>query len=209
MSSRQKILSAIRQHLVPAVELPNLDQEWIQFEDSRKQFLESLGTVGGEGTVVPDLSAVEAALNTTPEYQSAQKISCFTDQINVPGDRLVDLNQIDDPHTLADLDMAIIKGEFGVAENGAIWVTDVGVKHKASFFIAQHVVILLSAAEIVSHMHEAYPRTGLEHDKLGEKPFFGLFISGPSKTADIEQSLVIGAHGARSLRVFLVEDFPS
>jgi len=208
MNSKQKILSSIQQHLVPAVDLPELNQDWIEYDNPREQFLESLALVGGEGFIVPDLNAVNEKLQDVPAFQSASQVSSFTDSIAIKEDQLIDLNQVDDPHQLADLDFAIVRGEFGVAENGAIWVTDAGVKHKAAYFIAQHVVVLLSANDIVPHMHEAYPRTGLGSDAFRESPHFGVFISGPSKTADIEQSLVIGAHGARSLRVFLVEDFP-
>jgi len=50
-------------------------------------------------------------------------------------------------------------------------------------------------------MHHAY-------DRIGDADYgFGLFLAGPSKTADIEQSLVLGAHGSRSMTVFLVEEF--
>jgi L-lactate dehydrogenase complex protein LldG len=47
-------------------------------------------------------------------------------------------------------------------------------------------------------MHQAYERL------QGREYNFGVFIAGPSKTADIEQSLVLGAHGARTMTVFLV-----
>jgi L-lactate dehydrogenase complex protein LldG len=66
------------------------------------------------------------------------------------------------------------------------------------FVITEHLVLVVDAASLVHDMHRAYAR-------LGERPVgYGLFISGPSKTADIEQSLVIGAQGARSCTVVLV-----
>ncbi len=90
-------------------------------------------------------------------------------------------------------------GEFGVAENGAIWVTDADVKHRAIYFIVQHLALILPTDQIVHNMHQAYERATVGSSSLG------VFISGPSKTADIEQSLVIGAHGPRSLTVFCVD----
>ena len=116
------------------------------------------------------------------------------------GDSTVDLNAIDDPHALENVDFAVLHGHFGVAENAAIWVTDDTLKHRVLYFIPQRLAIVIPASEIVNNMHEAYGRL-----QVGKHAFAG-FISGPSKTADIEQSLVIGAHGARALTVFAVDD---
>lgn len=103
-----------------------------------------------------------------------------------------------DPHELADLDLAIIKGQFGVAENGAIWMEEYDLEFRILPFITEHLVIVLEETALVGNMHQGYAQIGKHHSG------FGLFIAGPSKTADIEQSLVIGAHGAKSLRVLLV-----
>jgi L-lactate dehydrogenase complex protein LldG len=102
-----------------------------------------------------------------------------------------------DPHELEDLELAILEGQFGVAENGAIWLEDAQLPHRALPFITEHLVIVLQKENLVDTMHQAYDRIG------GQYSGFGLFVAGPSKTADIEQSLVIGAHGAKSLRVVL------
>ena len=93
-------------------------------------------------------------------------------------------------------DLAIVSGKIGVAENGAVWIEQ-DVKSRAVYFIAEKLVILLDKENIVSNMHEAY-------DKIDTGEYgFGVFISGPSKTADIEQALVMGAHGARDVMVIL------
>ena len=112
-------------------------------------------------------------------------------EIEFPGRRRFD--KTEDGLSLAEVEVLEIDGEFGVAENGAIWLTEDAVPHRVAPFICQHLVI--NVKKIVPHMHAAYEELGKVNSG------FGLFISGSSKTADIEQSLVIGAHGARSLTV--------
>ncbi len=93
---------------------------------------------------------------------------------------------------------SLVPGHFAVAENAAVWVTDENLRHRAILFIVQHLVLVVPCDQVVDNMHQAYER--LRFEGRG----YGVFISGPSKTADIEQSLVIGAHGPRSLTVFLL-----
>ena len=142
------------------------------------------------------------------DFTDASQDFDFKASLAVVGARVVSLVELDelfpgrvrlaktmDGLSLAEIEVLEIDGEFGVAENGAIWLTEDALPHRVAPFICQHLVIHVS--EIVPTMHAAYAR-------LGEvKSGFGLFLSGPSKTADIEQSLVIGAHGARSLTVVL------
>ena len=103
---------------------------------------------------------------------------------------------MDRAQDLDGTEIAVVDGEIGVAENGAVWIPKT-VKYKALYFIAEKLVIILDRNRIVSNMHEAY------EEMKKEKYQFGTFISGPSKTADIEQALVMGAHGARDVLVIL------
>lgn len=192
MSSKTEILSAIRRQHVPPTELPSLQQPWIAYPDRFAQFQSAVESVGGRCFDVASADQVNQILAATPAYADAQEIVSLVDGI---GRATVDLDAIDDPHQLETIDFAIARGQFAVAENGAIWVTDAGVKHRAVLFICQHLAIIVPRDQILNNMHEAYQR--LSFPQAG----FGVFISGPSKTADIEQSLVIGAHGPRSLTV--------
>jgi len=195
MSSRQDILSDIRQHSIPSAELPNLDQQWISYPDKPRQFADLVQSVGGRCVTVESASAANADLSQAELAKKAKKVLSTVPGIGMGN---VDLNAIDDPHQLEDLDLAIFAGEFGVAENGAVWVTDENLKHRVAYFITQHLVLVVQENQILDNMHQAYLRLSFT------KPGYGLFISGPSKTADIEQSLVIGAHGSRSLTVYIL-----
>jgi len=111
---------------------------------------------------------------------------------------IIDIKKIKKPQELEDLDLLVLKGEFGVAENGAIWITDDHFPIRVLPFITKDLVLVIDKTDIVPYMHQAYNRLkDIDYN-------FGLFLSGPSKTADIEQSLVIGAQGALSLSVFLL-----
>jgi L-lactate dehydrogenase complex protein LldG len=194
VSSRNSILDKIRAQQVPPAELPPLDHPWLRYEDPLGQFQTLVESVGGRVVRLADRRQLGEVLGRQPEFSAAREIVSAIPE--VAGS--VDLDAIDDPHQLETIDFVILPGEFAVAENGAVWVTDQALRHRVIYFITQHLALVVLAREIVHNLHEAYARVQLGASSLG------LFISGPSKTADIEQSLVIGAHGPRSLTVYCV-----
>ena len=153
-----------------------------------------MASVGGNAEFKDDYEAIKAYIKE--HYPDASVIVSSVPELDV-GTK--DGNETDDPHSLQDVDLAIVKGEFGVAENGAVWVKEADARHRALYFIAQKLMIVVPKGEVVHTMHEAYTRVGFD-----DKDVFGIFISGPSKTADIEQSLVIGAHGATEACVVFI-----
>ncbi|HVX16150.1 MAG TPA: LUD domain-containing protein [Pirellulales bacterium] len=196
MDGKRAILDAVRRHAPPVAPLGDVAGEWIRYSDPRQQFATILESVGGRCQVVRQVDEVGRELANLPAYQEAKAICSW-----VPGvEGNVDLAAIADPHELATIDFAILPGQFAVAENGAVWVTDESLPHRVIYFISQHLALVVPARTVLNNLHEAYERLSFA------RPGFGAFISGPSKTADIEQSLVIGAHGARSLTVFLIDE---
>jgi L-lactate dehydrogenase complex protein LldG len=123
------------------------------------------------------------------------KVICSTAS-EVKGNRRIQPN--DDPHTLADVDVGVFRARFGVAENGAVWVTDADLVVTALAVLSQHLIVLLDAASIVTNMHSAYQQTALHEHR------YGCFMMGPSATADIGAVHVNGAQGARTLTVIFV-----
>lgn len=195
MNSRDAILDSLRRNAPPALPLPPLPVG-IVYDEPERQFAETFTSVGGRFVRVASRSEIDAELEKLDSYAQARKIASLIPDV---GRANVDLALLKDPHELEGIDIAIISGEFGVAENGAVWVPGSTLgPHRAVFVVAQHLVLVVPAGQIVHNMHQAYDRIRLE------RPGFGIFISGPSKTADIEQALVIGAHGARSCTLFLV-----
>lgn len=193
--SREAILKQLVAQSVAQVELPEVIQgDWIRYEDPLSQFAQTLRFVGGAYHEAESVADVARQLGKHPEWQSAKNI--FSAVPEIAGN--VTLDEISDPHDLDRLDFVIYPGRLAVAENGAIWITDDQLRHRVVFFITQFLVLVIDRKSIVHSMHEAY---ALARPPL---PGFGVFISGPSKTADIEQSLVIGAHGCRELQVFVV-----
>ncbi len=192
MSSRDQILADLRRNAPPAVPLPDLPAG-IDYVDAEQQFAETLASVGGKFIRAAELTT--DILRTVEAYAGAHRIVSLIPGV---GDPDIDVAALQDPHELEGVDVAILAGEFAVAENAAVWIPGSALgPHRAVFVITQHLILAVPAGAVVHNMHQAYAR--IQANRTG----FGVFISGPSKTADIEQSLVIGAHGARSCTVIV------
>jgi L-lactate dehydrogenase complex protein LldG len=188
------MMDRLRSRLVDKVPLPDLGGPWITFDDPVEAFVGALTFVGARSLVCDSAEAVAATVQEHLAMTQPQRIVSLAPEL-VAGN--VDVEAIEDPHQLADVDLVVARAGFAVAENGAVWLDDRQLRHRVVYFITQHMIMLVSASDIVNNMDEAYQRIQIHG------PQFGLFLSGPSKTADIEQSLVLGAHGSRTLMVLI------
>jgi L-lactate dehydrogenase complex protein LldG len=191
---RRRVLDALRVASAPAAPPPDLSRVGVRWDDPLAKLADAVVAVAGRLVRVPDQAALAAAVGTLAvELRVARVASAVA---GVPGN--VDLGGIADPHLLEGVGLAVLPGAFAVAENGAVWVSGETFRPRATFVVSEHLALVVAAADVVPDMHEAYRRVAFPG------PGFGTFIAGPSKTADIEQALVIGAHGARSCTLFLV-----
>lgn len=192
---RASILKSIKKNKPELVTLPTIDLDVFHEKvDHIETFKSNVQLVGGnlrELNKNEDLDTVIKEL-----YPRSQRIVS-----HVPGYDLgtVSIPKESEAHSLENIDLAIIKGEFGVAENGAVWISENDFPVRVLPFITNDLVIVLSKKDLCLHMHQAYQKLA------NSERTFGLFISGPSKTADIEQCLVIGAQGAMSLTIVLAD----
>jgi L-lactate dehydrogenase complex protein LldG len=200
MSSRDKILGTVKNNQPPLRELPPLPAGG-GAGDLAAAFTTMLEAIGGSVYFVSGYDRIATILHE--QHGDARRIVSGCPELagfaEVSG-------HYDDPHTLENVDLAVLRAHFGVAENGACWMTEDQMIERALPFITQHLALILRRDAMVADMHAAYERiVELEATRPGGYGF-ATFIAGPSKTADIEQSLVLGAHGPRSLIVFLLDE---
>jgi len=199
MSSREKILQTISINKPAFIELPLMEIERTIGEPTATlhQFIKSLESIGGKVEEVSDISIVREDLK-----QSRNSGAYIVNTMPLLGEVNNEINEVMDANSLEPVYKTYIEASIGVAENGAVWLYESQMKNRLLPFICQHLIVCLDTKNIMPTMHEAYQQ--IEVAKEG----YGVFLAGPSKTADIEQSLVIGAHGARSLMVYLLPPSP-
>ena len=193
MNARDMILNAVRTARPAPIALPDIDAARAAFPpldgDVVQRFLAAV-RAGGADIVEGERSAV-ARLVQRVAPQARRVMSAVPSVPNT-------VSPSADARTLADLELCVCEAMIGVAENGAMWLPLSRLGTRAAAFLAEHVVVLLDRSAVVSDLHYAYERIDVARE------VFGFFVAGPSKTADIEQSLVIGAHGPKRLTVILV-----
>lgn len=195
MSNKEDILKRYRENVKVKYDMPSLDDiKAITYPDPLVQFIKMSESVGGQVIEVDSGRDINKLIKDL--YPDAKEIASNLPEITIATRNPDTVGRARD---LNGTDVGVIRGMFGVAENGCIWIPQ-QMKEKAVCFISENLVILMPKSEIVNNMHEAYKR--IEFDK--EHDGYGTFISGPSKTADIAQVLVMGAQAARSVTVLLM-----
>ena len=189
MNSRERILSVVKKNqpaasnVLPDVSIPS------SVKNDLEKFKTILVNIGGAVLEVDGHVQIQDYVN---KNFSGKRIVSTISELELSIDFKTD------PHLLENVSLAILPGQFAVAENGAVWITAEAMGDRALPFITEHLALVVNRQNILATMHDAY-------EKIGSSDYnYGTFIAGPSKTADIEQSLVLGAHGAKSLIVFLM-----
>ena len=197
MSSKEDILKKYRANLHERFDMPDLsDIQAVTYPNPLLQFMNMTKSVGGNAIEVEAGRDVNELIREL--FPDAKEIASNLPEITIATRNPDDVGRARD---LNGTDVGVIRGKFGVAENACIWIPQT-MKEKAVCFISENLIILLPKSQIVNNMHEAYKR--IEFDK--EYDGYGTFISGPSKTADIAQVLVMGAQAARSATILLLPE---
>ena len=197
MSNKDDILKRYRAYVREKYDMPDLsDIKAITYPNPLVQFVKMTEMVGGQVIEVDPGRDVNVLIREL--FPEAKEIASNLPEITIATRNPDTVGRARD---LNGTDVGIIRGKFGVAENACIWIPQT-MKEKAVCFISENLIILLPKSQIVNNMHEAYKR--IEFDK--EYDGYGTFISGPSKTADIAQVLVMGAQAARSATVLLMPE---
>jgi L-lactate dehydrogenase complex protein LldG len=194
MTTREKILQAVLENQPPESALPDISLFKGDNNGIVQKYMDVFKTIGGSSLLVDDLPAVKSSV--AENFDGTKRIVTTLPELN---DQYELISATADPHSYSDVELAIIRAHFSVAENGAVWLTEELMGQRIIPYICQHLAVIVTAESIVPTLHEAYQIIGTGN--YG----FGGFIGGPSKTADIEQALVLGAHGPLSMTVYILK----
>lgn len=199
MNTKEQILQRLRQNTRETYDMPDFGSiKPITYTDPVEEFKTKTTTTAGAKLIeLHDEADLNQAIRKA--YPDAKVIAS-----NLPGIE-ADLNPdtVGSAQELMKVDVGVVEGRIGVAENACIWIPQ-QMKEKAICFASEQLVIVLHRQDIVNNMHEAYDRIAQSQEFFSQYKF-GTFISGPSKTADIESALVYGAQAARGVTVILCD----
>jgi L-lactate dehydrogenase complex protein LldG len=193
-NARDAILAEVRKALPPAAAAPDVGAAVRSFVRTVEDPVVSFANAArAAGAYVAVTTRAQLERLTTDVAAGASRVLSLSPDVEST------VAPPADPRALSDLELFVCEARLGVAENGAVWIAPSLTYERAALFLATSVAVVLERSAIVPDLHAAYARVDIAAES------FGVFVAGPSKTADIEQALVIGAHGPKVLSVFVVE----
>ncbi|GAB4018990.1 LUD domain-containing protein [Spirosoma migulaei] len=194
MNTRESILAAVIKNQPPASPLPSISAFKGADQHIVSTYADTFTSIGGTVFLAESLARITSLIQEN--FDGTLRIITTLPEL---GNSFELLSPEADPHTFDDVEVAVIEAELAVAENGAVWLPEQRMGQRIIPYICQHLVVVVPAERIVPTLHKAY-------QKIGAGDYgFAAFIGGPSKTADIEQALVLGAHGPISMTVFILK----
>jgi len=192
MSSRDEILARVRKNQPAPQPRPSIPTFDVAGRPLLEDFRAALVRMGGKLADAPADGNLDALVRRL--FPEAKVVASATSEVT--GNRRLDA--VHKPADLHDVDVGVVRAAFGVAETGSLWLTETEFGVNALGFLAQHLVVLLDPARIVGNLHHAY------RERARFDARYGVFMTGPSATADIEGVLIHGAQGIRSLTAVLM-----
>lgn len=223
MDSRQLILQSVKKALENRSHLPNdppeIDAQLTQkieaatpaeLEQKIQQFKEELAAVSGEFVEIAAETEIAEKIQAILQQVSANEVSVSggalidrvareLEEINIRvirPERLADVRKT----TLAAITVGIVQAEFAVADSGTLAVPFAENKSLMPHFLPEIVIALVHQKSLLSDHFELFKKLTPEQKKNM------MLITGPSRTADIEKILILGAHGPRRLIVYFIKD---
>lgn len=212
--ARTEVMAAIRANLDPNRGEPSPDSgpapcipTGLETREARiARFVEVLESADGHVHLVQDEAAATRALEQIVEKLGAHEVALSDSPLvrklcaNLEGVQTFD--GYADRDRLVDCDLGITAAQKGVAETGTLVLLSASERHRLTSLVPPVHVALLEAADILPGLGDALAAT---RDASGKLPTLVTFITGPSRTGDIELQLVIGVHGPKELHVVLLD----
>ncbi len=201
-TAREEILGKLRKAVHPIPEPPDFNQPiYPSFEKSLEiTFKENLEKVNG---LVYLCSSIEELYNELKDFlasRSKDRVFCDEDEI------CRNLNDFGipfqgSPELSNDLEVGITGCEFLIAHTGSVMVSSAQKGGRQMFIYPAFHIVIAQKKQLVDYLEIAY--SGIIEKYKEDFPSHISLITGPSRTADIEKTLVLGAHGPRELVVFV------
>jgi L-lactate dehydrogenase complex protein LldG len=212
ISSKELILKKIRKALLERRDnpYPNLEDTALYTENAAHKeypevlFAEQLTAVSGNFIYCENgIEFIENILQLAEKF-NWRKIYCWEPELQ----ELLSAYEFPFYQTDKDFEMAevgITLCEALIARNGSVMVSNQNAAGRRLSIFPHHHIVIARTGQMVMDLKDAFK---LIKDKYNNQiPSMISIITGPSRTADIEKTLVLGAHGPKELFVFLVDDF--
>ena len=206
-SSREKILSKVRKALQETTPMPFPEAEGKLItpfkgaeDDLAVIFAEEFTLLGGKFAYCASPANLEASLKQLCSLPGFERIYCPDPSAK----KLMEILGLEPWPTLADCDASLSFCEAAVARTGSVLLSSAQTEGRtAPVYAPIHIIVALTGT-LVYDVSDALML--LKHKFPNELPSFITFATGPSRTADIEKTLVTGVHGPREVYCFLLEN---